>query len=209
MLNNDMISYCTLPESQWTIQIQKYQNSQWATNLAKYVINNFTILNVVESTQYIQQSDSWAFYNNGYSAIFFIENQFTPYYHTVNDLVSTTNKIYAAEVVKISLGMLIHQNGLGMPTNLEERETLLANFSNFPNPFIDQTTISYELAEAGEVEVVIFDVSGRIVDVIANGWQFPGTYNLNWDASSFNAGIYFCRLQTPKQQLVIKIAKGR
>jgi hypothetical protein len=207
MLNNDMISYCTLPESQWAIQIQKYQNSQWATNLAKYIINNFTILNVVESTQYIQQSDSWAFYSNGYSAIFFIENQFTPYYHTINDLVSTTNKYYAAEVVKISLGMLIHQNGLGLPTSLSQKDGLIANFSNHPNPFSRQTTINYQLMEAGQVNVSVYDASGRVIDVITNGWQSPGTYNFNWDASAINAGIYFCRIQTPAQQLVIKIAK--
>ncbi len=113
MLNNDMISYCTLPQSQWTLRIQKYPNSLWVTNLATYIAQVFTELSVTESTQYIQYSDSWPFYYNGYNAIFLQENQFTPFYHTVNDLVIHSNLPYTAEMTKVSLGMLIHENGLG------------------------------------------------------------------------------------------------
>jgi bacterial leucyl aminopeptidase len=207
MLNNDMISYCTLPESQWTIQIQKYPNSQWVTNLAKYIINNFTVLNIAESTQYIQYSDSWAFYSNGFPAIFFIEDQFTPFYHTVNDLVATTNKFFAAEVVKISLGMLINQNGLGLPTSISESLPAMANFSTYPNPFSNRTTISYELKTAAEVGIHVFDASGRMVETIENGFQQAGWHHIDWDGSGLTAGIYFCRIQTPEAQRIIKIAK--
>ncbi len=115
MINNDMVSHCTLPENEWKVQIQKYPNSDWFTNLAHQIIQNHTILTALESTQYIQFSDSWPFHHNGYNAVFFIEDQFTPYYHTVNDLVATTNKHYAAEMTKISLGMLIYLNGPGSP----------------------------------------------------------------------------------------------
>jgi hypothetical protein len=118
MINLDMVSYCALPENEWKVRIQKYPNSDWFTNLAHQIIQNHTILTAVESTQYIQYSDSWPFYSNGYNAIFFIEDQFTPYYHTVNDLVATTNKHYAAEMTKISLGMLIYLNGTGSPPQL-------------------------------------------------------------------------------------------
>jgi bacterial leucyl aminopeptidase len=207
MLNNDMISYCTLPESQWTIQIQKYPNSQWVTNLAKYMINNFTVLNIAESTQYIQYSDSYPFYSNGYPAVFFIEDQFTPFYHTVNDLVATTNKFFAAEVVKISLGMLINQNGMGLPTSLPESSAFMANFSSYPNPFGNQTTISYELLKAAEVKMHVFDASGRLVETIENGWQLAGWHHIDWDGSNLMPGIYFCRIQTPESQRIIKLAK--
>jgi bacterial leucyl aminopeptidase len=207
MLNNDMISYCTLPESQWTIQIQKYPNSQWVTNLAKYIINNFTVLNIAESTQYIQYSDSWPFYSNGYPAVFFIEDQFTPFYHTVNDLVSTTNKYFAAEVVKISLGMLINQNGLGIPTSISEGVPAMGSFSTYPNPFSKQTTLSYELKTAAQVSIQIFDASGRVVKTFENGMQEAGWHHIDWDGNGLTAGIYFFRIQTPITQRIIKIAK--
>lgn len=114
MINNDMVSYCTLPVEQWKVSLQKYSNSNWFTALANNIIENFTVLTAVESTQYITQSDSYPFYQQGYKAVFFIEHQFTPYYHTINDLVSSTNKHYAAEMTKISLGMLVYLNGNGI-----------------------------------------------------------------------------------------------
>jgi hypothetical protein len=116
MINNDMISHTSLPQDQWTVNIQKYSNSDYFTALANHIIDNYTILNAVESTEYINRSDSWPFFQRGYRAIFFIEDEFTPHYHTANDLVVNTNKNYAAEMVKISLGMLVHENGPGYTT---------------------------------------------------------------------------------------------
>lgn len=209
MLNNDMISYCTLPESQWKVQIQKYPNSQWATNLAKYIINNFTILGYTETSQSIQYSDSWAFYSNGYPAIFFIEDQFTPYYHTVNDLVSTTNKVYAAEMVKISMGMLIYQNGTGLPTSIEalEAERMAVQLTNYPNPFTNSTAISYKLKEAGQIDISIYNASGRKVESFYSGWQPAGTYSINWDATGLPAGIYLARMETPEGMTFTRLVK--
>lgn len=127
MLNNDMISYCTLPPSQWKLRIQKYPNSQNVTNLAINIAQNFTSLSVTEGTQYIQSSDSWPFYSKGYKAIFLQEDQFTPFYHTVNDLVANSNMAYTAEMVKVSLGMLISENGTGTPTGSNCTDPLLVN----------------------------------------------------------------------------------
>ncbi len=209
MINNDMISYCTLPESQWKIQIQKYPNSQWVTNLAKYIINTFTMLGIVESTQYIQYSDSWPFYSKGYPAVFFIEDQFTPYYHTVNDLVSTTNKYYAAEVVKISLGMLINQNGMGLPTSVQEKQPAHTPFASYPNPFSNQTTLSYELTQAGQVKIAVFDATGRMMAILEDNWKQAGNHQLDWDATGLQPGVYFCHIQTADGQNVVKTVKSR
>ncbi len=134
MINNDMVSYCTLPEDQWKVSLQKYSNSNWFTALANDIIGNFTILTAVESTQYIALSDSYPFYQQGYKAVFFIEHQFTPYYHTLNDSVSSTNKYYAAEMTKISLGMLIYLNGNGespfaVPEILYVSDTIVSSAS--------------------------------------------------------------------------------
>lgn len=134
MINNDMISHCTLPPEEWVVRLQKYPNSTFFNNLAHQIVNDHTILSLTESTQYLQSSDSWPFYQKGYQAVFFIEDDFTPYYHTVNDLVLSTNKYYAAEVTRISLGMLIYMNGLGYDPN-----------SQVPNLFhVADTTIVQE-----------------------------------------------------------------
>lgn len=211
MLNNDMISYCTLPQDQWTIRFVKYPNSLWVTNLAHYILENFTILNAIETTQYMQQSDSWPFYSNGYNTIFFIENQFTPYYHTVNDLVATTNKDYAAEVVKISLGMLIHENGAGLNTGIFEPDQtrLAALHPNFPNPFSEKTSIKYSLSEPGWINIRIFDGSNRLIEVLHEGWQESGSHWATFNAITLPAGIYFCQMRTETTTSTIKLVVNK
>ncbi len=113
MINNDMIGYTTQMPGQWTVNMQTYPGADWYTNLAQYIIGNHTSLQVTQNSQFIQASDSWAFHQNGFNAVFFIEDEFNPYYHTVNDLVIHTNKHFVAEVTKASLGMLIYLNGSG------------------------------------------------------------------------------------------------
>jgi hypothetical protein len=211
MINNDMISYCTVPQSQWTLRIQKYPNSLWVTNLATYIATNFTVLNVTESTQYIQYSDSWPFYSNGYNAIFLQENQFTPYYHTVNDLVSTLNMDYTAEMIKVSLGMLIYENGPGLNTGINEMPVrpLATLHPNFPNPFATQTTIKYTMQEPGWMSLRVFDASNRVVSVLHDGWMDSGSHWTTFNALTLPAGLYFCQMQTETQTATIKLMVKR
>jgi hypothetical protein len=211
MLNNDMISYCTLPQDQWTIRFVKYPNSLWVTNLAHHITDNFTILNSLESTQYSQQSDSYPFYANGFNTIFFIEDQFTPYYHTTNDLVSTTNKDFAAEVVKISLGMLIHENGPGLNTGvIAQKPAPMASLSpNYPNPFSNETTINYTLKQDGHITLKVFDAANRLMAVLHDGRQKSGSHRIMFDAGGLPAGIYICLLQTGYETSAIKLVVSK
>jgi len=209
MINNDMISYATRPESEWAIQVQEYPDAQWAADLAKEVIKRFTLLNAVETSRYIHATDSWAFHQNGYPAIFFIEDEFTPYYHTAEDLVASTNKHFAAEAVKISLGMLISLNGPRTATYADEPAVTGPVLFNFPNPFSERTTIAYELQQPEAVSMMLYDVHGRLVEVISAGWQQAGRHHVVWDSRGLNQGIYFCRLQTGTGIAAIRLMKYR
>jgi len=208
MINNDMIGYCTVPQSQWTLRIQKYPNSLWVTNLASYIAQNFTVLNVTESTQFIQNSDSWPFFYNGFYAIFLQENQFTPYYHTVHDLLATLNMEYTAEMIKVSLGMLIHENGAGLNTgglSQMPANALATLHQNFPNPFSAQTTIRYTMHEAGWLSLKVLDASNRLISVLHDGWQEVGPHRVTFNALTLPPGIYICLLQTASETATIKL----
>jgi len=205
MINNDMISYCSTPLAQCKIQIQKYPNSQWATDLANQVISQYTILDAVETTTLIQNSDSWAFHTYNYPSIFFIENQFSPFYHTAMDLVSSTNKNFAAEVTKISLGMLLSLNTNF--TNINESTSSINKIFNYPNPFNEQTNINFSIDNNETISVQIFDATGRLVETLYNGYKQQGTYTLTWNATNVAPGIYFCKISNNKAQRVIKLVK--
>lgn len=67
--------------------------------------------------------------------------------------------------------------------------------SAFPNPVVDQTTISYNLNEnMSNVTLVVYDMTGKEVHNVNYGNQAKGSYNVAIDASEFTSGNYFYSL---------------
>ena len=68
--------------------------------------------------------------------------------------------------------------------------------SNYPNPFNPVTTINYGLPEEGHVKIIIYNVMGRVVDVLVDNICSAGYHKVVWDAGNFPCGIYFYRMET-------------
>lgn len=87
-----------------------------------------------------------------------------------------------------------------IPTNLDDEGILPVDFSlnqNYPNPFNPTTQINFDLPEAGEVQLVIYDLTGRAVQTLINNTLSPGTHQITFDASQLSSGVYLYRLSTP------------
>lgn len=69
-----------------------------------------------------------------------------------------------------------------------------ALIGNCPNPFSSQTSICFDIHVAGHIDLDIYNVLGRKVETLVDDYMESGSHNLNWNASSFPRGIYFCRL---------------
>lgn len=72
---------------------------------------------------------------------------------------------------------------------------------NYPNPFNPSTIIRCDIAEAGTMELMIYDVRGSLVRTLYRGHLKPGRYEMAWRGDNDNglkvaSGIYFCRLRT-------------
>ncbi|MFN7118250.1 MAG: T9SS type A sorting domain-containing protein [Saprospiraceae bacterium] len=65
---------------------------------------------------------------------------------------------------------------------------------NFPNPAQGMTTIRYHLPEAGQVQLHIYDTQGRLVQQLVNENQTTGSYQLEWNTTHLNAGMYYCSI---------------
>ena len=61
---------------------------------------------------------------------------------------------------------------------------------NYPNPFNGQTTIGYVLPEQGDVSVTVYDILGRQVKVLVNGFHAAGEYTAMFDAANLAGGVY-------------------
>jgi len=71
-----------------------------------------------------------------------------------------------------------------------EREYKFTLYKNYPNPFNPVTSIVYELAAPSKVEIVVHDLSGRLVTNELYNSQNKGQYSYQWDGNNFSSGIY-------------------
>jgi hypothetical protein len=89
-------------------------------------------------------------------------------------------------------------HGLPDPFETVERDETKpiasGSMTAFPNPFNPATTLSYHLPQDGHVQVMIYDVSGRLVTDLVNGWRAAGRHEATWDGANQPSGLYLYRL---------------
>jgi len=89
----------------------------------------------------------------------------------------------------------------------------LAFLPALPNPFRSQTEIRFDLPEPAPVTIRVFGLDGSLVRTLALGESFPaGRHGIVWDGSNEHgqrtgSGVYFLRMETPKQTLVQKVVR--
>ncbi len=66
---------------------------------------------------------------------------------------------------------------------------------NYPNPFNPATTITYSIAEATNVKLTVYDITGRRVAVLVDEAQQAGQHTTVFDAGKLSSGFYFYRIQ--------------
>lgn len=72
--------------------------------------------------------------------------------------------------------------------------TVFALFQNYPNPFNPSTTVRYDVPEATQVTLKIYDVKGRELAELVNRRHEAGAYEVTWDARGFASGVYYYRI---------------
>jgi len=62
---------------------------------------------------------------------------------------------------------------------------------NYPNPFNPVTTVNYTLQNAGDVNLTVYDMTGKAVKTLVNSNQVAGRFSVSFEASGLASGIYF------------------
>ncbi len=77
--------------------------------------------------------------------------------------------------------------------------------SAHPNPFNQRSLVSFTLESPGEIKLAVYDIIGREVAVLVEGYYPAGKYRVKWNGKNYASGVYFIRLRIDKQTLSQKI----
>ena len=74
-------------------------------------------------------------------------------------------------------------------------------YPNYPNPFNNQTAISFSVPSSLEIEINIHDIVGRVVKTLLTGRLEAGIHTIKWDGKddtgiSVSSGMYICSIKT-------------
>ncbi len=80
----------------------------------------------------------------------------------------------------------------------------------YPNPFNPSTRLAFSLSQSCEVLLRIYDLAGRPVRTLVDGWREAGRHEVTWDGRDnrgrmLSSGVYFYRLETPHQSDSVKL----
>ena len=95
---------------------------------------------------------------------------------------------------------------------LEQTNTAVRDFSlkqNYPNPFNPNTKIEFTLTKAGNVTLEVYDVNGKLVETLIDGYMNAGKRSLDFNAAGLSSGTYFYKISAngytdTKKMLLVK-----
>ncbi|MBU1099832.1 MAG: T9SS type A sorting domain-containing protein [Bacteroidetes bacterium] len=77
----------------------------------------------------------------------------------------------------------------------EELPTEIKLYQNYPNPFNPKSKIKYQIVKSGKVELVVYDLLGKIITSLVDEDKPAGTYEVEFDGENLSSGIYFYELR--------------
>jgi hypothetical protein len=94
--------------------------------------------------------------------------------------------------------------------DIDERESSPVKIEAYPNPFNSRVIISLALSQPEYVTAEIFDILGRKVRTLEDGYVASAATQLIWDGKneqgeSVTTGMYFCKVESKTMQQVVKV----
>lgn len=181
-------------------------DSVWAARNSGLPVNDTTSM----SSCILTVSDSLLFayiFSNStssYSRDIYVTSNLGETWKKVNDSVSASGNINAITANKKYLFAGTQMGEWRLPissivTSVKEDKMQTPSgyylSQNYPNPFNPNTVINYQLSAYSHVTLKVYDVLGRLVNTLIDGYKSQGNYSVNFDAADLASGIYFYQLK--------------
>ncbi len=174
-------------------------------------LNNDAINDVLVGTLF---SDNYCYYLDGTSG----EELKSINYITPIDAINAIPDIVGDGSMEMVAGgrngkVYCYSGGLGLQVGLNQNmEKEAASSYNYPNPFIEQTSISFDLEETTQVQMYIIDISGKQVKTLLNQEMSRGEHEVVWKGDGdggqlLPTGFYFYEIKTQHSRIRRKMIK--
>jgi hypothetical protein len=97
-------------------------------------------------------------------------------------LILTTPNGTSTELPSAPAVLAVKKSDVTSPTSFTLKQ-------NYPNPFNPSTSIDFELRNNGNVEVKVFDINGKLVNTLYNGYLNSGSYGFTWNGKSYDGNM--------------------
>ncbi len=99
--------------------------------------------------------------------------------------------------------VIIPQNSAPVPPTAPPTEFNLGR--NYPNPFNGTTTVPYAVPRPTDVELAVYDLSGRRVALLVGGLKSTGCHAVDWDADGVMSGVYIVKMEAGEFRSMMRI----
>lgn len=163
---------------------------------------------------------AFVYTNNGFDNVYFISRGSSIYYTDTISPPSVWTSVYSQTGVYKDLTLTriapqkylwgVRDNGgiskyslpVGIQTISSEIPVSFSLSQNYPNPFNPITKIQFLIVSSPHalgrdfVKLTVYDIMGKEIQTLVNTRLKPGIYEVSFDGSSLNSGVYFYKLTT-------------
>jgi len=141
---------------------------------------------------------------------------FSPLANPNSDSYSSSSSFVAVTNISSSSDNMTADFSVSFASDIDDDEDdlparpIFSLDQNYPNPFNPVTSIEYTIAHAGDVELNVYDVTGRLIDQLVRDRHQPGNYTVSWDGTDRNgddvsSGVYLYKLVTDNETTARKM----
>lgn len=204
VINAEMSGYDSDDDRVFDLHVRDIANSLYLSETMTDIVDIYGLeLNTVVHNPGTTASDHSSFWNENYGALAYSEGFFAgdpnPFYHSSMDRIEHFNLPYYHELAKLGTGTIA---SLGLAGNFVGIHSNTRAFGPamkiFPNPANNQAQISFRLIDESNIQILLFDASGRIIKDLSNKKFRAGNHHIQMDLNDLPAGIYFIQMNTNK-----------